>query len=64
MIGGGAVWVTDNQSGVLYELSLRTGQTVAHLKLGSGLPHFASPSLSGGLVLVGTLYGVVAVTGA
>jgi outer membrane protein assembly factor BamB len=64
VIGGGAVWVTDNQSGVLYRLSLRTGQTVAQLKLGSGLPHFASPSLSGRLVLVGTLHGVVAVTGA
>jgi hypothetical protein len=32
--------------------------------LGSQLPHFASPSLSGRLVLIGTLRGVVAVTGA
>ena len=64
VIGGGAVWVTDNQAGVLYRLSLHTGRTVAHLKLGSGLPHFASPSLSGRLVLIGTLHGVVAVTGA
>ena len=28
------------------------------------LPHFASPTLSGPLVLIGTLHGVVAVTGA
>jgi polyvinyl alcohol dehydrogenase (cytochrome) len=64
VIGGGAVWVTDNQAGVLYRLSLRTGKTVAQFRLGSGLPHFASPSLSGRLILVGTLRGVVAVAGA
>ena len=64
VIGGGAVWVTDNQAGVLYRLSLRTGKAVALIKLGSGLPHFASPSLSGRLVLIGTLHGVVAVAGA
>ena len=64
VIGGGAVWVTDSQAGVLYRLSLRTGQTVAQFRLGSGLPHFASPALSGRLVLIGTLRGVVAVAGA
>ena len=64
VIGGGAVWVTDNQAGVLYRLSLRTGKTVEQLRLGGGLPHFASPSLAGRLVLIGTLHGVVAVAGA
>ena len=64
VIGGGAVWVTDNQAGVLYRLSLRTGRAVQQFKLGSGLPHFASPSLSGRLILIGTLHGVVAVAGA
>jgi outer membrane protein assembly factor BamB len=64
VIGGGAVWVTDNRAGVLYRLSLRTGKAIELIKLGSGLPHFASPSLSGRLVLIGTLHGVVAVAGA
>jgi outer membrane protein assembly factor BamB len=64
VIGGGAVWVTDNQAGLLYRVSLRTGKAVQQLKLGSGLPHFASPSLAGRLVLIGTRHGVVAVTGA
>jgi hypothetical protein len=35
-----------------------------HIALGGALPHFASPSLSGGLVLTGTMTGVTAVTGA
>ena len=64
VIGGGAVWVTDTAAGVLYELNPRTGKAVHRLALGSALPHFASPSLTGRLVLVGTLHGVVAVTGA
>ena len=60
--GGGAVWVTTT-AGVLYELDPATGRARQRIGLGSPLPHFASPSLSGGLVLVGTLRGVVAVTG-
>jgi polyvinyl alcohol dehydrogenase (cytochrome) len=64
VIGGGAVWVTATTAGVLYELNLRTGSAVHELALGSALPHFASPALSGRLVLIGTLRGVVAVTGA
>jgi len=64
VIGGGAVWVASTAPGVLYELNQRTGRVVHRLRLGSPLPHFASPSLSGRLVLLGTLHGVVAVTGA
>ena len=64
VIGGGAVWVADTSSGVLYELSPSTGGVRHQIRLGSSLPHFASPSLSGRLVLVGTMHGVVAVTGA
>jgi outer membrane protein assembly factor BamB len=64
VIGGGAVWVADWTSGVLYELSEATGRVQQHISLGSALPHFVSPSLSGGLVLVGTMHGVVAVSGA
>jgi outer membrane protein assembly factor BamB len=62
--GGGAVWVPDVDGGVLYELSAATGKIRQHISLGSPLPHFASPSLSGSLVLVGTMNGVAAVRGA
>jgi polyvinyl alcohol dehydrogenase (cytochrome) len=64
VIGGGAVWVTATSAGMLYELNLRTGSAVHALALGSQLPHFASPTLSGRLVLIGTMRGVVAVSGA
>jgi len=64
VLGGGAVWVPDWNAGVLYELDPGTGQVRHKIGLGSALPHFASPSLSGPLALVGTMHGVVAVRGA
>jgi outer membrane protein assembly factor BamB len=62
--GGGAVWVADWDAGVLYQLSPASGQVRRQIALGSPLPHFASPSLSGPLALVGTMKGVTAVSGA
>src|SRR6266568_2225464 len=62
--GGGAVWVTDWDSGVLYQLDPATGRVTHQISLAAPLPHFASPSLSGRLALVGTISGVVAVSGA
>ena len=64
VLGGGAVWVPDWGAGVLYQLSPATGQIRHQISLGSPLPHFASPTLSGSLALVGTIHGVVAVSGA
>ena len=64
VLGGGAVWVPDWNAGVLYELSPASGHVQHKIGLGSPLPHFASSSLSGRLALVGTMTGVVAVTGA
>jgi len=64
VLGGGAVWVPDWNAGVLYELDPGTGHVRHQIKLGSALPHFASPSLSGPLALIGTIHGVVAVRGA
>jgi outer membrane protein assembly factor BamB len=64
VLGGGAIWVTDWDAGTLYQLDAATGQVRRTIGLGSSLPHFASPSLSGPLVLVGTRAGVVAVSGA
>ena len=64
MAGGGAIWVADWNAGVLYQLSPSSGHLRHQIRLGSALPHFASPSLSGQLALVGTMNGVVAVHGA
>lgn len=64
VLGGGAVWVASPASGRLYELDPRTGAVRRHIGLGGPLPHFVSPSLSGNLVLVGTMTGVTAVVGA
>ena len=64
VVGGGAVWVADWTSGTLYELGQGTGRVQQRISLGSALPHFVSPSLSGGLVIIGTLHGVVAASGA
>ncbi len=64
VVGGGAVWVADWNSGTLYELNQANGRVRHRIGLGAALPHFASPSLSGALVLVGTTAGVVAVAGA
>jgi polyvinyl alcohol dehydrogenase (cytochrome) len=64
VLGGGAVWVADPGPGTLYELDPATGRVRFGINLDSPLPHFASPSLTGGLVLVGTMSGVVAVSGA
>lgn len=51
-------------NGVLYEVDPATGAIRQQLSIAGHLPDFASPSLSGGLVLVGTDTGVVAVSGA
>jgi outer membrane protein assembly factor BamB len=64
VIGGGAIWVADWQSGVLYELDQATGAVRQQIGMGGELPHFVSPALSGDLVLIGTTTGVTAVTGA
>jgi polyvinyl alcohol dehydrogenase (cytochrome) len=64
VLGGGAVWVPGIDSGTLYELDPSTGRVRHQIGLGSALPHFASPSLSGDLVFTGTLNGITAVRGA
>jgi outer membrane protein assembly factor BamB len=64
VVGGGAIWVADWNAGVLYQLSPSSGHIRHRIRLGSPLPHFASPTLSGQLALIGTMHGVVAVHGA
>lgn len=64
VLGGGAVWLADWAGGRLYRLDPASGEVRGQIALGSPLPHFASPALSGPLVLIGTMSGVTAVGGA
>ena len=64
VVGGGAVWVTDYNGGILYELNPSTGTVMHQIAVSGGLPHFSSLSLSGGTAYVSTLTGVTAVNGA
>jgi polyvinyl alcohol dehydrogenase (cytochrome) len=64
VVGGGVVWVTDWDGGTLYALDPATGQPLHQVALGAKLPHFSSLSLAGAHAYIGTLTGVVAVTGA
>ena len=63
VIGGGAVWVTDWKGGTLYQLDQATGAVRASLSLGTSLPHFSSMSMTGRHAYLGTLDGVVSVSG-
>ncbi len=63
VVGGGAVWSVAISSGTLFALDASTGGELARVALGA-VPHFASPTLWGGLVLVGTMDGVIAVRAA
>jgi outer membrane protein assembly factor BamB len=64
VIGTGAVWVTAWEAGTLYALDPATGAVLRQLSLGGPLPHFSSMSLSGTHAYLGTLSGIVAVSGA
>jgi polyvinyl alcohol dehydrogenase (cytochrome) len=61
VVGGAVVWTTGG--GNLFALDQGTGKVLDKIDVGK-LPPFASPTLSGGLVLLGTMRGVVAVAGA
>lgn len=60
VIGGGAVWSLAIGAAELVALSPSTGAVLARIGLGA-VPHFASPTLWGGLVVVGTMAGVTAI---
>ncbi|WP_051944119.1 outer membrane protein assembly factor BamB family protein [Streptacidiphilus rugosus] len=64
VLGGGAVWVPDCATGTLFALDQATGRVLARATTEGPLPHFASPVLTGGRVLLGTGDGVVAFSGA
>ncbi|MEV5085469.1 PQQ-binding-like beta-propeller repeat protein [Streptomyces sp. NPDC056159] len=62
VVGGGAVWVVDYPGGELRALDPATGRVRKQIAVGA-VPHFVSPTLSGGRVFVGTLSGVTAIAG-
>lgn len=61
IVGGQTVYSLDPYSGVLYALNAATGQVRAKIDIGAA-SRFATPTLSGNTIFVGTLTGVVAVT--
>ena len=61
VVGGGSVWSLDLAAGVLYRLDPATGSARGEVAVGP-VAHFASPALWDGLVLVGTMRGIAAVS--
>jgi outer membrane protein assembly factor BamB len=59
--GGHTVYALDAQ-GNLYALNSFTGAIRAQISVGAAVNRFASPTLAGNLLFVGTLSGIVAVT--
>jgi hypothetical protein len=57
-VGGGVVWTLDADSGVLHGLRPNTGRQVASANVGQ-TNRFATPTLSGHRIMVGTLSGLV-----
>jgi outer membrane protein assembly factor BamB len=62
VVGGRTVYSLDPGGGTLYALDAGSGATRASAPVGE-TSRFASPTLAGGLLLVGTLSGVVALAG-
>lgn len=63
VLGGGQVWVIDNDGGTLYTLDPDNGEVRQQIHIGTA-PHFASPTLAHDRAYIGTLSGVVAIGGA
>jgi outer membrane protein assembly factor BamB len=61
VIGGQTLYSVDASNGVLVALNVATGQERAHIQIGQ-TSRFATPTISGTTVFVGTLTGVVAVS--
>ncbi len=60
VIAGGTVWAAFYPDGVLSRIDLARRTVTATASLGE-VPHFATPTVAKGLVLVGTEHGVTAV---
>jgi len=60
VVGGGTVWALSPRDGTLFAVDAATGKVLTRYRVGP-TSRFASPVLSGGMVLVGTNAGVTAV---
>ena len=61
IIGGQTLYSLDPNGGVLYALNVANGQVRAKVSVGAA-SRFATPSLSGRTLFIGTMTGIVAVT--
>jgi outer membrane protein assembly factor BamB len=61
IIGGHTVYSVDPSGGVLHALDSQTGQEIAQVNIG-GTSRFATPTLSGNFIFIGTMNGISAVT--
>ena len=61
VVGGHTVYGLAG-SGMLYAVDLNTGTLRTSMSLNSTIPHFATPTISGTHIFVGTMQGIVAVT--
>ncbi|MGO4536486.1 outer membrane protein assembly factor BamB family protein [Leifsonia sp. 2MCAF36] len=64
IVVGGTVWAAQYPAGTLSQFNASTGALLQRLPVGDTVPHFASPSIALGLVLLGTDSGVAAFHGA
>lgn len=60
VLAGGRLWATDWDSGTLYALDLATGKVVQQIAAGT-LPHFATPTVVGNKLFLGTTTGVAVI---
>src|SRR5439155_3460071 len=60
IVGGHTVYSVDYQGGILYALNITSGAIRTQVAVGT-TSRFATPTLSQGFVLVGTLTGVTAI---
>jgi hypothetical protein len=63
VVGGGRVWALDPSGGTLYALNEQSGAVAGQISVGTTV-RFATPALTGRLVLVPTQTGITAVSGA
>ena len=63
VVGGGRVWSLDPGGGTLYSIGEQSGQVAGSISVGA-TARFATPALSGRLVLVPTQTGITAINGA
>jgi hypothetical protein len=63
VVGGGRVWALDPGGGTLYSINETSGKVAGSITVGTTV-RFATPALSGRLVLVPTQTGVTAISGA